>query len=60
LLGFAALFGGIFFARQGYIEQFSDELGIIVEGFVKVAQAIEQDGFGLLGFEFLKLAVPFV
>ena len=37
------------FARQGDLQRASDNLGIFAVGFVKVADARQQHGFGMLG-----------
>ena len=55
-----ALIDGEILAGEGDVEQFGDQLGVIVKGLVKVTEAKEQDRVGGLGLQLAVLAVPLV
>jgi hypothetical protein len=45
-------------ARQRHLQQARRQLGVVVEDFVEVAEAVKQHGIGVLGFQLEVLGVP--
>ncbi len=45
---------------QRHAKQPGDQLGVIVEGLVEIAQPVEQDGIGAGGLQLAILHIPFI